>query len=273
MLSQSLTQYLLLVILWLLHTTVTIFLNISSLTKTFVAMMTSSNNLLDVDMVRTLPKIPQHIAFLFLEDISFPDLARLLVWTVMADIPVVSLFDPRGELKARQDELLLAVRKEYVRQTAADKIPPLSLSWRPHTNAETVVVTSGGSYMYPDANGNGSSSGGCGKSLTVSLLCPKDGKEDVVKAARDISSDVETGRLNLSDVSEQLVGDRLKTNKSLPDPCLLVRFGSIASNANFLPWQIRLTEMHHLATHKRIASDKLLEVLFKYAKCHQRFGK
>lgn len=239
-------------------------------------MMTESDITPDVKwnkICSRLPKMPQHIAFLFLEDLSCADIAKLIVWTVMADIPVISLFDPSGELKERQDELLLAVRIEYVEQTSADEIPPLSLSWRPHTDSETVVVHSGGKYMYPDTNGNGSSSVGSEKKLSVSLLCPKDGKKDIVNAAREIASEVEKGGLNPSDISEQFLSDKLKTNQGLPDPCLLVRFGSVASNADFPPWQIRLTEMHHLTTHRRITSDQYLEVLFKYAKCHQRFGK
>ena len=53
-------------------------------------------------------------------------------------------------------------------------------------------------------------------------------------------------------------------------PC---RLGTLASNVDFLPWQLRLTEMHSIASHRAVAPEQLFRVLRQYGRCEQRLGK
>ena len=53
-------------------------------------------------------------------------------------------------------------------------------------------------------------------------------------------------------------------------PC---RLGTLASNVDFLPWQLRLTEMHRIASHRAVAPEQLFRVLRQYGRCEQRLGK
>jgi dehydrodolichyl diphosphate syntase complex subunit NUS1 len=107
----------------------------------------------------------------------------------------------------------------------------------------------------------------------LSLLSLDDGKGDIVRAARRIAERVRTNDLDPADVDESVVGGSLSTNAGMPDPDLLVRVGPVESNLGFLPWQIRLTEIHSLETHLGVQFADLLKILKDYSKCEQRFGK
>lgn len=58
------------------------------------------------------------------------------------------------------------------------------------------------------------------------------------------------------------------------DPDLAIFFGSFCCTMGFLPWHIRLTEFIPISNRlHNISLDKYLQVLYKYGKCEQRFGK
>lgn len=263
-----LSRCLLVFLFWLAHSTTSLLLYLTSLPQTLASLLPSRTKL-DLELVRGLDKLPKHVAFLVLEPFISPqDLARLVVWALTADIPHVTLYEPRGELKCRQVELLAAVRQQYQEEAARR---PLNLAWRPHVRSETVIVSSGGKQMYPDRNGN------CGglqdEKVTVSLLSGEDGKPDIVSAARSLASRAREGLVRSEAVSENMVSNNLATNQGLPDPCLLVRFGEAASNGDFPPWQLRLTEMQQLPSHKGVTVEEWEKVLHKYGSCQQRCGK
>lgn len=61
---------------------------------------------------------------------------------------------------------------------------------------------------------------------------------------------------------------------NIPDPELTVYFGKVTCTAGLLPWQIRLTEFIQISYKQhQLSLDKYIRVLYKYAKCEQRFGK
>jgi dehydrodolichyl diphosphate syntase complex subunit NUS1 len=76
-------------------------------------------------------------------------------------------------------------------------------------------------------------------------------------------------------ISIELIDEKLKRLfGNIPDPELAVYFGKNTCTSGFLPWHIRLTEftrisykLHHLSL------NKYLRVLYKYARCEQRYGK
>jgi hypothetical protein len=45
------------------------------------------------------------------------------------------------------------------------------------------------------------------------------------------------------------------------------------SNAHFLPWQTRLTEIHSLESLRGLRLQHLIDILRRYSGCEQRFGK
>lgn len=93
--------------------------------------------------------------------------------------------------------------------------------------------------------------------LLTQELC---GKDDVTCAYTQISQDFIDEKLG------NLYGH-------LPDPDLAVYFGNTCCTSGFNPWKIRLTEFIQISYKlKQLSLEKFLKVLYKYAKCEQRFG-
>ena len=177
---------------------------------------------------------------------------------------------------------------------------PFKLTWRPHDDhdnvvdkTDTVIVTRDG-VMYPDKNGNGMSSSSANghnghqnghqnghsiKQVSISLLSREDGKQDIVNAAKSLGLKLKDGSLKAQDINLNSLGSHLRTNSGLgkneclADPCVLVRLGGLASNMDYPPWQLRLTEMYSIPSLRDITPDKLIRVFRQYGKCEQRLGK
>lgn len=209
-------------------------------------------------------KRPVHVAFAILEtgSLSFPDLANLAVWAFLeAGIEHVSFYDVQGRIKAGCGDLCRAI-KEATKSSktldqvtvkirtneAAEATPELFLPRIPTRENQKTVVQ-------------------------LSLLDESNGRGDLSSAAVEIAEKVLEGALDPERINERTVQEFLRTNKGMPDPDLLVRFGLVSSNMGFLPWQVRLTEIHDLPTHKDVAFSQFWDVLGKFSDCDQRFGR
>jgi len=289
--DESYPELLFICVFWLLHA-------IFSLTEYLMAAcyllsakwrsVFSQERCVDLELVKNISKLPKHIAFLVLEnDVVYDDLAKLVIWSLLVGINVISLYDVHGKLKQNQGKLLGAINKQYSRSIrSAD---PFKLIWRSFDEFEsekneTVIVNKNG-VMYPDTNGNtgitavvnGTGSGSRRqeniREVRISLFSQFDGKQDIVNTAAKLAREVRSGSLSLDQVTVNHVDERLQTTPGLPDPCVLVRLGSLASNVDFLPWQLRLTEMYSISSHSSVTPDLLESVLIKYGRCEQRLGK
>jgi len=251
----------------------------------------------DIEGVKNISKLPKHIAFLVLEnDILYDDVAKLVIWSLLVGINVISLYDVHGKMKRNQRKLLGAINKEYIKYLGM--MEPFKLTWRPHDDLDSVVdksdtvIVSRNGVMYPDKNGNGMSSlangsNGNGHSnghhsdhqnghinqVSISLLSREDGKQDIVNAAKKLGRQVRYGSLQAEDITVSSVGPQLRTNSGLGDPCVLIRLGGLASNMDFPPWQLRLTEMYSISSQRGVTKESLIRVLRQYGRCEQRLGK
>ena len=90
---------------------------------------------------------------------------------------------------------------------------------------------------------------------------------------KDVSAEmatVESKKITIDYIDEKLS----KLYGCMPDPDLAIFFGSFCCTMGFMPWQIRLTEFIQISNKlKNLSSEKYLQVLYKFAKCEQRFGK
>ena len=134
---------------------------------------------------------------------------------------MISLYDLKGAIKAHQDTLL---RELGAQCRGAPSLGGLGLEWRPHHRGDSdrAVIVGRGGAAYPDGQGNGRGRiNGCsdgdssseGDVVTVCLLGPEDGKEDIVKAARRIARQVQEGRMELGRLTEEVVSASLDTNR------------------------------------------------------------
>ena len=297
--EESYPELLFICIFWLLHA-------IFSLTEYIMAfcyilsakwrsVFSKDLEAVDIEAVKNISKLPKHIAFLVLEnDILYDDVAKLVIWSLLVGINVVSLYDVHGKMKKNQGKLLGAINREYIKYLGI--IEPFKLSWRPHDDLgevsekrDTVIVSRNG-VMYPDKNGNGVSSLASGNGLnghhncnqsqnghvrnvSISLLSREDGKQDIVNAAKSLGRELRAGCLGPEDMSINTLGSHLNTNRGLSDPCVLVRVGGVASNMDFPPWHLRLTEMFSIPSLRNVTPHTLFQVLRRYGRCEQRLGK
>ena len=67
------------------------------------------------------------------------------------------------------------------------------------------------------------------------------GRDEIVRACRNIAEEVKDGKLNLEDIDEDVFSNHLYT-KGKKDPDLVVRTSGEMRTSNFLPWQITYSE-------------------------------
>ena len=295
--EESYPELLFVCIFWLLHAIFSLTEYIMALCYILSAKWRSvfSRDLeaVDIESVKNMSKLPKHIAFLVLEnDILYDDMAKLVIWSLLVGINVISLYDVHGKMKRNQGKLLGAINKEYVKYLGM--MEPFRLTWRPHDDLDSVtdksdtVIVSRDGVMYPDKNGNGMSAPANGnghnghhsdhqnghlRQVSISLLSREDGKPDIVNAAKRLGRQVRDGSLRAQDITVSSIGSHLRTNSDLEDPCVLVRLGGLACNMDFPPWQLRLTEMYSIPGLRDVTPDRLVRVLRQYARCEQRLGK
>ncbi|XP_059153994.1 dehydrodolichyl diphosphate synthase complex subunit nus1-like [Physella acuta] len=207
---------------------------------------------------KKLKKLPAHLGFLVVEDeFSFKDLANMIVWSVALGISYISVYDINGEIK-RNSVLLqqnIDASKEEVMGTNKNGYD-IQLYSSPASVSQP--VNSGSSKVH-HAN--------------VYLLCIEDSHRKIVDMSRHLSNMVNLGMFKLEDISPSNVDTLFQESLQFPDPELCIKFGSVDSLFGYLPWQIRLTEIISLPSHKGIIYKSFLSSLVHYGNINQRFGK
>ena len=98
------------------------------------------------------------------------------------------------------------------------------------------------------------------------------GRDEIVRAVRQISEDVRAGRLEPGSIDEKLFSSYLDT-ADLPDPDLLIRTSGEERISNFLPWQIAYSEMYFTPVYwPDFTIDELKKAILSYAGRERRFG-
>lgn len=81
-----------------------------------------------------------------------------------------------------------------------------------------------------------------GKGLELVLAVNYGGRDDLRHCMVALAKDVQSGRLNPEDITEEMIGSNLYTSL-WPDPELLIRTSGEKRLSNFLLWQISYTEI------------------------------
>ena len=77
--------------------------------------------------------------------------------------------------------------------------------------------------------------------ITFNIAINYGGRDELLRAVKNISAKVKTGSLNIEDIDEEVIENNLYT-KGEPDPDLLIRTSGEIRLSNFLPWQLVYTE-------------------------------
>jgi undecaprenyl diphosphate synthase len=108
--------------------------------------------------------------------------------------------------------------------------------------------------------------------LTLVLALSYGGRTEIVDAVRAIAAQVQAGKLDPEEITEQVFAQNLYT-RHFPDPDLLIRTSGEMRVSNFLLWQISYAELVVTPTlWPDFRKERLFEAIEEYARRHRRFG-
>ena len=97
-------------------------------------------------------------------------------------------------------------------------------------------------------------------------------RDEIVRAVRRLTADVEEGRLDSSSVNEEVLTSYLDT-AGIPDPDLLIRTSGEQRLSNFLLWQLAYTEFYFADVHwPDFTREELVKAIEAYNKRERRYG-
>lgn len=99
------------------------------------------------------------------------------------------------------------------------------------------------------------------------------GRDEIVRACKKMIQDVEKGKLNSKQMSEEVFSDYLDT-KNIPDPDLMIRTSGEIRTSNFLPWQLTYTEFYFTSClWPDFTTKELDKAIDEFNSRQRRFGK
>ena len=109
--------------------------------------------------------------------------------------------------------------------------------------------------------------------MTMVVALSYSSKLEMVNAIRNIAQEVKDGKMNVEDINEKSVDDRLWTN-FMPDPELLIRTGGELRISNYMLWQIAYSELYFCDTYWPDFDEACLhKAIESYQSRQRRFGK
>jgi len=208
-----------------------------------------------LEKIISLKRRPAHLALIIAEnDISYPDIASVIVWCVTCGIYNISIYDHEGVIKQHHDTLKKCIDLHFKPEVLVEQL-----------NSSSYIITKNG-------RKNGLSNR-YGKTVQIHLLSSQDGRPDIVFGARKLVDGVKNKLSAVEDITTHVLEGTLKGNQSLPCPDLAICFGPTLSTIGFLPWHIYLTEILKVSTHHQITYETFHHLLMRFGKCDQRFGK
>ena len=109
--------------------------------------------------------------------------------------------------------------------------------------------------------------------MTMVVALSYSSKLELVNVTQQIAQEVKDGKLNVNDITEDTINDRLWTN-FMPDPELLIRTGGELRISNYLLWQIAYSELYFCDTYWPDFDEECLHrAIASYQSRQRRFGK
>jgi len=108
--------------------------------------------------------------------------------------------------------------------------------------------------------------------MVLNLALSYGGRDEIVRAARNIAIQVRDGRLQPEEISKEVFSNYLDT-QGMPEPDLLIRTSGEMRISNFLLWQIAYTEICVTKTlWPDFRREELIQILHDYQNRERRFG-
>lgn len=108
--------------------------------------------------------------------------------------------------------------------------------------------------------------------ITFNIALNYGGRDELLKAVKNISEQVKENKLNIEDITEETISNNLYT-QGQPDPDLLIRTSGEIRLSNFLPWQLVYSEFLFIEKYWPDFSEEDLENAIKiYQQRDRKFG-
>ena len=109
--------------------------------------------------------------------------------------------------------------------------------------------------------------------LQLTLALSYGGRDEITRAAQSLAVEVQAGRMQPADITEELLSARLDT-AGTPDPDLLIRTGGDMRVSNFLLWQLAYTEIFVTPTLWPDFTPELFQQILKdFQSRERRYGR
>jgi len=108
--------------------------------------------------------------------------------------------------------------------------------------------------------------------MVVNIAANYGGKWDITEATKAVAEKVQSGELQVSDISEELINSHL-TMSDLPAVDLLIRTSGECRISNFMLWQLAYAEIYFTSEYwPDFDEDKLAEAVSWFVTRERRFG-
>lgn len=109
--------------------------------------------------------------------------------------------------------------------------------------------------------------------LTFGLCLNYGGRQEILKAVKEIAELVKNGKIDVCDINEDMMSNHLYTT-GIPDPDLVIRTSGEYRTSNFLPWQITYSELYfpENVLWPEFDEKQLDLAIEEYVKRNRRFG-
>ncbi len=108
--------------------------------------------------------------------------------------------------------------------------------------------------------------------VTFNIALNYGGRDEIVKAVKNIAKEVKEGKVDINDIDEKLISNNLYT-KGMPDPDLLIRTSGEIRLSNFLPWQVVYSEFLFIDKNwPDFTEEDLDNAILEYQKRTRKFG-
>lgn len=108
--------------------------------------------------------------------------------------------------------------------------------------------------------------------VTFNIALNYGGRAEITKAIKEIASDIQNKKIDIEDINEDLISNKLYT-AGQPDPDLLIRTSGEMRLSNFLPWQLVYSEFLFVDKNWPDFNEQDLdEAIIEYQKRTRKFG-
>ena len=108
--------------------------------------------------------------------------------------------------------------------------------------------------------------------VTFNIALNYGGRDELLKAVKNIAQEVKEGKIDIQDISEEMISNNLYT-KGEPDPDLLIRTSGELRLSNFLPWQLVYSEFLFIDKNwPDFTEEDLDNAIVEYEKRTRKFG-